>query len=110
MVGKRGAVGNLMHVRCGLLWAALAVVGGAMAGSALAADCDGAAIAPSLQTPGRAAAGVVTVGNRIVLIDDAGTAKQLLVCEVEGKGFVIKDRIELPAHITITNIISQKNT
>ena len=110
MVGKRGAVGNLMHVRCGLLWAALAVVGGAMAGSALAADCDGAAIAPSLQTPGRAAAGVVTVGNRIVLIDDAGTAKQLLVCEVEGKGFVIKDRIELPADIVISKIEAEGST
>ncbi len=110
MVGKRGAVGNLVHVRRGLLWAALAVVGGAMAGPALAADCDGAAIEPSLQSPGRAAAGVVTVGNRIVLIDDAGTAKQLLVCEVEGKGFVIKDRIELPADIVISKIEAEGAT
>ncbi len=83
----------------------MAAAAGALSGPALAADdCNGAAIERSLQSPGRAAAGVVTLGNRIVLIDDAGTAKQLLVCEVEGKGFVVKERIELPAGIAVTKI------
>jgi cell wall-associated NlpC family hydrolase len=80
------------------------MAGAIAAGPAVAADCSGAAIAPSLQSPGRAAAGVVTLGNRIVLIDDAGATKQLLVCEIEGAGFVIKDRIELPADIAVTKI------
>jgi hypothetical protein len=81
-----------------------------MAGPALAADCSGAAVAPSVQTPGRSAAGVVTVGNRIVLIDDAGAAKQLLVCEIEGSGFVLKERIELPANIAIDKIEAEGAT
>jgi hypothetical protein len=77
---------------------------------ALAADCSGAAIAPSLQTPGRSAAGVVTVGNRIVLIDDAGAAKQLLICEMEGSGFVLKERIELPADVAVEKIEAEGST
>jgi hypothetical protein len=95
MIGKRGA---------GVAWGALVMAGSIVAGPAFAADCSGAAIAPSLQSPGRAAAGVVTLGNRIVLIDDAGATKQLLVCEIEGTGFVIKNRIELPADIAVTKI------
>jgi hypothetical protein len=106
-VGRRH---QLRRARGGLLWAALLAAGATMAGSALAADCDGAAIEPSLQSPGRAAAGVVTVGNRIVLIDDAGTSKQLLVCEIEGSGFVVKDRIELPADIVIDKIEAAGST
>jgi cell wall-associated NlpC family hydrolase len=86
------------------------LAGWAMAGPALAADCSGAAIAPSLQTPGRSAAGVVTLGNRIVLIDDAGAVKQLLVCEIEGSGFVLKERIELPADIAVDKIEAEGST
>jgi hypothetical protein len=94
-----------------MLLAALSLAAvGALNGPALAADCSGAAIEPSLQSPGRAAAGVVTLGNRIVLIDDAGTAKQLLVCEIEGPGFVLKERIELPADIAIDKIEAEGST
>jgi cell wall-associated NlpC family hydrolase len=86
------------------------LVGASATGRALAADCSGAAIAPALQTPGRSAAGVVTIGNRIVLIDDAGAAKQLLVCEIEGSGFVLKERIELPADIAVEKIEAEGST
>ncbi len=94
-----------------VLWAALALAaGGAVSAPARAADCSGAAVEPSLQSPGRAAAGVVTLGNRIVLIDDAGPTKQLLVCEMEGSGFVLKDTIELPAGIVIDKIEAEGST
>jgi len=99
-----------MHRRGPLLPAALLVAGAMTAGPALAADCNGAAIEPSLQSPARAAAGVVTIGNRIVLIDDAGPAKQLLVCEIEGGGFALKERIELPADTVIDKIEAEGST
>jgi hypothetical protein len=98
---------RLMSVRCALRLAVLLMAGSAFAAPALAAECSGAAIEPSLQSPGRAAAGVVSIGSRIVLIDDAGPTKQLLVCEIEAGSFVIKERIDLPPGIAISKIEAQ---